>query len=383
MIRCTDDGFLSIDFTQLLGYPCQIAISPWQQGIHWTNTLESSKTTTCRYCQLGIPYQVLSREPKAEPWLKQIPEEIRPLLIEYESTYQGLIFPLLYHISRSQNACELFINQPRITFIALMYGINYNIELTDITKIFKLSLRKILGACGLPPYNSAVRFIRKLRLHTFGQEQYSIIRKLLLSRVYWKYRYCEKIDDDWLYPLIQNPELVKIPVVRTMAISYQDFKFIENMGYITGHLKNIAVEDIDNWLAKCRTVNQLIDTCVRLANQAEKERRDQLPDIKYGKPPFRGSEHIIPITTFKELAREGQNQGNCVEGYHDRIVAGECFAYTIQHPERATLLLSKDNVGLFEIDQIRIVKNGKPSDDTKSVVANWLDQSQNLIHGES
>jgi hypothetical protein len=316
------------------------------------------------------------REPKAEPWLKQIPAEIRPLLIEYESTYPGLLFTLLYHISRNRYAFELFINQPRITFIILRYAIHEDVEIDDVTAIFSLNLRSILKICKLPPYNSAVRFIRKLRLRFFGQEQYSILRRLLRSGDYRKYRYCEKIDDDWLYPLINNPDLVKIPIVRKMAISYQDFKFIETHNMITSRLRNMGVDDIDICLTECRTIDRLIELCVRLADQTEKGRRDQLPDIEYGDPPIRGAEHIIPITTFKELALEGQSQGNCVEGYHDRILSGEYFAYKVLKPERATLMLSKDNAGCFEIYQLKSMKNGKPSGATKAVVADWLSQSE-------
>ena len=375
MIECTDDGILSIDFTKLLGYPCQIAITPWQQGIHWVNTLEASNTTSCRNYQLGIPYRVLTHEPKAEPWLRQIPEGIRSLLIEYESTFPGLTFPLLYHISRNRNAYELFINQPRFTFIILRHAIHRDMELNAVTGTFSLNLRTILGKCELPPYNSAVRFIRKLRLRCFGQEQYVMLKSLLRSGDYRKFNYCETINDDWIYPLIKNPELVKIPVVRKMAISYQDFKFIESHDIISGHLKRMGVDDIDSCLTKCRTIDSLIDLCVRLSDQIEKQHKLQLPDIEYGKPPIRGSEYIIPITTLKELALEGQSQGKCVESYHDRIISGECFAYKVQYPERATLMLSKNNAGHFKIDQLKIIKNGDPSTDTKALVANWFKQS--------
>ena len=137
----------------------------------------------------------------------------------------------------------------------------------------------------------------------------------------------------------------------------------------------MGVDDIDSCLTKCRTIDSLIDLCVRLSDQIEKQHKLQLPDIEYGKPPIRGSEYIIPITTLKELALEGQSQGNCVESYHDRIISGECFAYKVQYPERATLMLSKNNAGHFKIDQLKIIKNGDPSTDTKALVANWFKQS--------
>jgi len=371
MIECTDDGILSIDFTDLLGYPCQIEITPWQQGVHWTNTLEPSNATTCRFYQLGIPYWVLARETKTSPWINRIPPEIRPKLIEYESTYPGLIFPLLFHISRNREAYELFINQPRFTFIILSHCIRMNAKLEEVTGIFSLNLRNILKACDLPPFNSAVRFIRILRLRKFGPEQYVTIRRLLRSGHYRNYNYCEKIDDDWLYPLVKNPELVKIPIVRQMLISYRDFDFIKAHNITAARLGSMGVVDIDTCLTKCRIIDSLTDLLVKLADQTDKRHRRQLPDIKYGDPPIRGTEDIIPITTLKELALEGYSQENCVGSYHDRIISGEHFAYKVLKPERATLMLSKDANENFKINQLKIFNNGEPSNDTKAAISDW------------
>lgn len=42
MIECRNDCVLYIDFSELLGYPCQISITPWQLKIHWTNLVDPS-----------------------------------------------------------------------------------------------------------------------------------------------------------------------------------------------------------------------------------------------------------------------------------------------------------------------------------------------------
>jgi len=69
-------------------------------------------------------------------------------------------------------------------------------------------------------------------------------------------------------------------------------------------------------------------------------------------PPINGSDSILPITNFKDLVIEGQQQRNCVKSYHDEILSGNYYVYKVVSPERATLGLEKKRQKKWSIDQL-------------------------------
>ena len=69
---------------------------------------------------------------------------------------------------------------------------------------------------------------------------------------------------------------------------------------------------------------------------AKRLKKYNIPD-RFSDPPFRGTEHIIPLKTPEEMFREGYLQKNCV-GSHVVSVARGCeYVYRVEQPVRATL----------------------------------------------
>lgn len=58
MIECTNDCALYIDFTKILGYHCQISITPWQQKIHWTNLTDPAPSTLAKAQQWAKMHRI-------------------------------------------------------------------------------------------------------------------------------------------------------------------------------------------------------------------------------------------------------------------------------------------------------------------------------------
>ena len=91
-------------------------------------------------------------------------------------------------------------------------------------------------------------------------------------------------------------------------------------------------------------------------------------------PPMPGIEdRIVPLRSKTELLAEGRIQRNCVASYADRVVAGECYIYRVLHPNRATLSVSLQSAGNWEISELQASCNRPVDHITWKYVNEWLD----------
>lgn len=82
---------------------------------------------------------------------------------------------------------------------------------------------------------------------------------------------------------------------------------------------------------------------------------DGLPE-RFGKPPFKGTEHIIPLTTPEALFQEGDVQKNCIFSHSWFVCNGNEYIYRVLNPVRATLSVIFKN-GSWEPDEIYMAGN--------------------------
>ena len=66
------------------------------------------------------------------------------------------------------------------------------------------------------------------------------------------------------------------------------------------------------------------------------------------------------------------SQHHCVASYHQRILAGRYYVYSVTAPERATLGIKLAANGEMTIDQLKLRYNGRPSSETQAMVEGWL-----------
>ena len=72
-------------------------------------------------------------------------------------------------------------------------------------------------------------------------------------------------------------------------------------------------------------------------------------------PPVPGDADILPLTSIGAMREEGRVRRNCVgeEWQIERARAGQCHAYRMLRPERATIMISPDADGNWNIEDIR------------------------------
>lgn len=93
------------------------------------------------------------------------------------------------------------------------------------------------------------------------------------------------------------------------------------------------------------------------------------------RPPMPGiKDCIVPLCVKAELLAEGRIQKNCVASYAERVIAGECYIYRVLHPSRATLSVSLQSDGNWEIEELKASSNRPVDAATRTFANEWLDQ---------
>jgi len=91
--------------------------------------------------------------------------------------------------------------------------------------------------------------------------------------------------------------------------------------------------------------------------------------------PFRGTEHIQPIATPKDLALEGKEMNHCIGNYGHSMLDGDLAVYRVTYPERATLALERGRRGWY-FGQLKLKDNRDPSAETVAIVEKWLKENK-------
>jgi hypothetical protein len=92
------------------------------------------------------------------------------------------------------------------------------------------------------------------------------------------------------------------------------------------------------------------------------------------RPPLLGiKDQIVPICTKTELLAEGRMQKNCVASHAERVIAGEYYIYRVLHPSRATLSVSLQSDGNWQISELELSCNRPVNGATRAFVNQWLD----------
>ena len=97
---------------------------------------------------------------------------------------------------------------------------------------------------------------------------------------------------------------------------------------------------------------------------------------KFSTPPLSGlPKQIEPITTPKDLVKEGEKQCNCVSSYARRVADGRAYIYRVYGEQRATLAIIKRGKE-WVIGELEAKYNRKVSMDTERMVNQWLTDQQ-------
>ena len=361
-----------INLSQYFGYDCIIEISSWDKGIAWTGIADSEIQTIVDISELGIPFVAICNTEEANVWLVTFPEGLQEKLLEYELKYRGTLYVLLWFISRSQYARELFETSPLLVWIILKTAHKQRWSIEFILNIFSWKRVKILAACGLDESKAVLNVIQKLKLKHFKQHEFELITEYDWQNVAKHLSHLPVIDGRLLKLLKRYPELETSKLIQKFSADWNWHDFEMTFKDTLKMADDLGVLGIMSQIKACKDLTQLTRLHDRLVSRVNDHAMQDIALIEYGEPPMQETPNIIPITNNRDLHMEGKIQHHCIFAYHDRIARGEYFAYQILEPERATLGLKKTVVGGYTIDQIYLKYNGIVSDVTWELVMAWL-----------
>lgn len=137
-------------------------------------------------------------------------------------------------------------------------------------------------------------------------------------------------------------------------------KMLSSLGEEDTHIKYRSYQDIrDHHNSLTKRVNVL-----RLTKRGA-----------FPKPPFPGTESIVPILNPHDLLAEGQEQSNCVVSYANAIYNQSVYIYRVFKPVRATLSIKPNGPKKWRIGQLLQAHNEGVSDEHRILIINELNQS--------
>lgn len=178
--------------------------------------------------------------------------------------------------------------------------------------------------------------------------------------------------------LILNPQtrMVLTPTLLEEVASHPKEKYrAETAALLRDTLAMKSEIEDDRAIPALASVHQLkeIHGSVSAEFQKLESLRNNLGSLP--RPPMPGiKDQIVPLRTTTELLAEGRLQKNCVASYAERVIAGECFIYRVLHPSRATLSVSLQSDGNWEIGELKASSNRPVEVATRAFVNEWLDQ---------
>lgn len=363
---------LIINSSQYLGYECIVNITSWNKGIAWSGITETEIITVSDISEFGVPFVSICNTGEADLWLSTFPESMQERLIDYELKYEGTVYVLLWFISRSQYACELFETNPLLVWLVLKTAQSKSWDIKFIFSVFLWKRTKILSECGLDESKAVLNIIQKLRLEYFKQYEFELITEYDWMNVSNHLSHLPYIDGRLLRLLKKHPELETSKLIQKFDANWEWQSFEMTFRDTLKMADDLEIVDIMIRIRSCESIPQLTSLHDRLVSEINDKALQDMPLVEYGEAPIKETSIIVPITNNHDLHLEGRIQQHCISSYHNKITSGNYYAYQILKPERATLGLNKTIEGGYIIDQVYLKCNGIVSDATRELIMGWL-----------
>jgi len=323
---------LILNFSEFLGYECIVKLTPWINGVTWSGSGDSSSTHT--FEELGVPFSLFYSAAEASPWIKTFPDGLPDQLVSYEIKYRSTIYGLLWCISRSSHACELFSDAPVLAWLIIrsayrnQWGAEYTLSL------FSQKRTTILEACGLTSSKTVLKLILKCRFIIFGSHEYDLIIKLHLLVMNKSLSHLSFIDERLVKLIDRFPQFQTSKLINQFGQNWCWNTFDQNFEDSLLMGSQLDIPDILSLIFSCKSIHCLENLHNKLVVKLNERKCRDEPLIYYIEPPLLGNDFIIPITNNHDLNKEGAIQHHCVASYHKQIYLGEYYVYKILKPER-------------------------------------------------
>lgn len=372
MISCSATNELTIDLDALFGDPGTLALDPWDRGFSWQVQRPGEDEEFSLFDPAAVPLFLVAREPAAAPWLARIPAQLLPGLLDFERSCREMVFPAMWFLSRYPRAVELFQSAPLLVALLIHCARVGDWPMDTVVDLFSARRTRILDVCGLDGTRANLRLLGKLRCERFGHAEYRLLQRSRNLPGYEGLGHLRALDFRVLAFFLEHPAYATGRLFRGYDHDWPWAEFSRTRADITNMAGILGLGDMDDRMAACRDMDQLVRLHDRLVIRLNREKAKRIELIAFPEPPDPGNEHIKPIRDSRELACEGMSQHHCVASYHQRILAGRYYVYSVTAPERATLGVKLAANGEMTMDQLKLRYNGQPSAETRAMVAGWL-----------
>lgn len=132
----------------------------------------------------------------------------------------------------------------------------------------------------------------------------------------------------------------------------------------------------DEQLEESRFLQALHDRLIGRFNQERTFFYNMQKMEEYGDfpaAPLNGSDIIVPITSWHELATEGKEMHHCIAAHAYQVHAGQLFVYRVLTKQRLTLAIAKRGLA-WRISEVRGQYNALPNEESLLPIHNWFKQ---------
>jgi hypothetical protein len=369
-------GDLKLDLTSLVGYNLQLCIATWSSGIRWSTISESDPYEFHYFQKPGIPLNKLVDIAEASEWISNFPDGLVEKCLDFEEQYEGSLFTALWFASRYPHFHELFLSGPFYAWLILSMAERKHWTEKQIVTLARQKRREILKACGFNGNKSEQKLLCRYQTRRMTLEQIQKLAHLSQMDGIQSLNHLGNFDRNLLNFALQYPEFLQSRLIHSYRItSWSWEQFRHDLDGIVRMSGAMGVPDPITSIFNCVTRNAVNNLHDRLVDQFTESEADRITDTAFPEPPYQGNETILPVTSNRELFKEGKKQRHCVFSYRDSINKGTYYVYQIMEPERATLGIKRKN-GIWEIDQVKLHRNQRPTDETLEAINNWLNKEK-------
>lgn len=300
----------------------------------------------------------------------------RPIASAVER-YQARQWKLLQLMQKCPAAAELAACNPALCFALASYRTFREkfCTLEGAVIVSRRRQRDIAEWLGFPGTGAAVRILSKFGPESAGVDTLKSLRQMTRDPKMMKILSHLPRLNAGVIGLVQNPRLLS--AVRPVLISEvahckeEDYHphAAETLSHLLEMKRKVAPDAPTPSIHSLDCLNTLHDWVLERYLAIERKADVELPKV-----PVPGTPDIIPLLTARDLHEEGRIQNNCVGGYVSKVRSGSAYIYRILQPERATLEITKNSEGDWEIGQLKCRSNTAVSAATRQAVESWLDQ---------
>jgi len=311
-------------------------------------------------------------------WRARIPVPIREAIVGFPDGHSDLL-------KLAQAAPDLFLrmsndNPALLRLIASRDAVPRLIDPSNPALLLRTKHRDVLECLGWQRSRSVVRLLRKVPVpdcHLY------LIRRLrsaasapAVARVV---RHLPKINDAVIH-LLEMPEVLRDYQILYLAASDPSRAALRVSGMVSivcNARRNLGRNPwpFNGMIRSWEGLIRLIYRTELLQHGASGPLPEPpIPPVHEAGPD---GLQIAALDSVGLLQEEGLRMENCIFGYIEGILLGEVYAYRIVSPERATLLLSQDGRGKWEIGQAMLAANEREvSEETRKLLETWIQEAR-------